>query len=158
MSPSSQPPAPTCTSRPQRQVGKDRREGVLYYYAGWNERVNKNQLVCFTWDKDQQQLFTTCWSYSYGKEDCKSSTSHFLGKIDCYLGMTKNSQKGSSPGFSRKIRDLSFIPSLANPFSFVSGDLTFAIFGMSHEAPAPGQPGSVSSLAPCFWTVLYAPS
>ena len=28
------------TSSPVRQVGKDRREGVLYYYAGWHERVN----------------------------------------------------------------------------------------------------------------------
>ena len=34
-----------CTSSPQRQVGKDRREGVLYYYAGRQERVKKDAVL-----------------------------------------------------------------------------------------------------------------
>ena len=29
------------TSGPVHQVGKDRHEGVLYYYAGWRERGNE---------------------------------------------------------------------------------------------------------------------
>ena len=33
------------TSSPQRQVGKDRREGALYYYVGWHERVKHFFLI-----------------------------------------------------------------------------------------------------------------